>query len=89
MFRPFERTDLLYLKGLVFLTFPILGIFYSVFPFWSIWLTLGFALAYLGLIYLTDRHKILLGLFWFYSLPLLYYFYELFFYREHGVVFLL
>ncbi|AWN21218.1 sensor histidine kinase [Streptococcus sobrinus] len=68
MFRPFERTDILYLKGLVFLTFPILGIFYSVFPFWSIWLTLGFALAYLGLIYLTDRHKILLGLFWFYSL---------------------
>ncbi|OZV23154.1 sensor histidine kinase [Streptococcus sobrinus] len=68
MFRPFERTDILYLKGLVFLTFPILGIFYSVFPFWSIWLTLGFALAYLGLIYLTDRHKVLLGLFWFYSL---------------------
>lgn len=68
MFRPFERTDILYLIGLVFLTFPILGIFYSGFPFWSIWLTLGFALAYLGLIYLTDRHKILLGLFWFYSL---------------------
>lgn len=68
MFRPFEKTDFLCLIGLVFLAYPILGIFYANFPLWSIWLTLVFALAYLGLIYLTDRRPVLLALLWFYSL---------------------
>ncbi|MGT2667125.1 histidine kinase [Streptococcus rifensis] len=68
MFRPFQKYDPLFYIGLVFLIFPIGGIFWFDYPMWTLIPTIGFALSYLAIIHIRDQHKILIACLWFYLL---------------------
>ena len=52
MFRTYQKNDFAYFVSLIFLVFPILGVFGGDFPVWTLGLTLAFTLAYLLIVYL-------------------------------------
>ena len=47
MFRTYQKNDFAYFVSLIFLVFPILGVFGGYYPVWTLGLTLAFTLAYL------------------------------------------
>ncbi|KXT79233.1 putative sensor histidine kinase [Streptococcus sp. DD13] len=56
---------------MIFLSFPILGVFYFGYPFWTIWLTAGFTLSYLTIIH--SRVSSWTNLIWLYMLAYVFY----------------
>ncbi|MDY3042394.1 sensor histidine kinase [Streptococcus pluranimalium] len=68
MFRSRQKNDILFYMALVFLLFPILGIFWFGYPVWTIFPTIGFALVYLVVVHLKDDYQTLLMLLWIYLL---------------------
>lgn len=52
MFRTYQKNDFAYFVSLIFLVFPILGVFGGYYPVWTLGLTLAFTLAYLLIVYL-------------------------------------
>lgn len=68
MFRPFEKTDLLYYVGLVFMIFPLAGPVWLGYPMWTLGPTLLFGLAYIASVHLKNCYKKSIALLWFYLL---------------------
>ena len=52
MFRTYQKNDFAYFVSLIFLVFPILGVFGGYFPVWTLVLTGLFTIAYLLMVYL-------------------------------------
>ena len=52
MFRTYQKNDFAYFVSLIFLVFPVLGVFGGYFPVWTIVLTGLFTIAYLLMLYL-------------------------------------
>ena len=52
MFRTYQKNDFAYFVSLIFLVFPVLGVFGGYFPVWTIVLTGLFTIAYLLIVYL-------------------------------------
>lgn len=69
MFRRWQNSDGIYFLPLIFLLFPILGsISDYYYPRWTLILTIGFALAYLLLIFIKKEFRKIIACLWFYSL---------------------
>lgn len=68
MFRPYQRSFLLFYLALIFLIYPIVGVIWLDYPMWTLLLTLLFALSYLSLIHLQDRFHKTIAILWFYSI---------------------
>ena len=68
MFRTYQKNDFAYFVSLIFLVFPILGVFGGYFPVWTLGLTLAFTLAYLLIVYLKKAYSKWIPFLWFYTL---------------------
>lgn len=68
MFRTYQKNDFAYFVSLIFLVFPILGVFGGDFPVWTLGLTLAFTLAYLLIVYLKKAYSKWIPFLWFYTL---------------------
>ena len=68
MFRAYQKNDFAYFVSLIFLVFPILGVFGGYFPVWTLGLTLAFTLAYLLIVYLKKAYSKWIPFLWFYTL---------------------
>ncbi|MFC5630477.1 MULTISPECIES: sensor histidine kinase [Streptococcus] len=68
MFYPFQKNFLPYYVGLVFVSFPLLGLKYFGYPMWTLPLTLLFVVAYIGLVHLKPSYRFLEEVFWHYLL---------------------
>ena len=68
MFRTYQKNDFAYFVSLIFLVFPILGVFGGDFPVWTIVLTGLFTIAYLLMVYLKQAYSKWIPFLWFYTL---------------------
>ena len=68
MFRTYQKNDFAYFVSLIFLVFPVLGVFGGYFPVWTIVLTGLFTIAYLLMVYLKKAYSKWIPFLWFYSL---------------------
>ena len=68
MFRTYQKNDFAYFVSLIFLVFPILGVFGGYFPVWTIVLTGLFTIAYLLMVYLKKAYSKWIPFLWFYTL---------------------
>ena len=68
MFRTYQKNDFAYFVSLIFLVFPILGVFGGYYPVWTLGLTLAFTLAYLLIVYLKKAYNKWIPFLWFYTL---------------------
>ena len=68
MFRTYQKNDFAYFVSLIFLVFPILGVFGGYFPVWTLVLTGLFTIAYLLMVYLKKAYSKWIPFLWFYTL---------------------
>lgn len=68
MFRPFRRSDWIYLLSLIFMVFPFGGVIGFHFPLWTIFPSLGFLVDYLLLIWLQNDYRKTKAALWIYHL---------------------
>lgn len=68
MFRPFEKTDLPYYVGLVFMIFPLAGPAWFGYPVWTLGPSILFGFAYIATVHLKNHYKKTIALLWFYLL---------------------
>lgn len=68
MFRTYQKNDFAYFVSLIFLVFPVLGVFGGYFPVWTIVLTGLFTIAYLLIVYLKKAYSKWIPFLWFYTL---------------------
>ena len=68
MFRTYQKNDFAYFVSLIFLVFPVLGVFGRYFPVWTIVLTGLFTIAYLLMVYLKKAYSKWIPFLWFYTL---------------------
>ena len=68
MFRSYQKNDFAYFVSLIFLVFPILGVFGGDFPVWTLVLTGLFTIAYLLIVYLKKAYSKWIPFLWFYTL---------------------
>lgn len=68
MFRSYQKNDFAYFVSLIFLVFPILGVFGGYFPVWTLVLTGLFTIAYLLIVYLKKAYSKWIPFLWFYTL---------------------
>ena len=68
MFRTYQKNDFAYFVSLIFLVFPILGVFGGYFPVWTLVLTGLFTIAYLLMVYLKQAYSKWIPFLWFYTL---------------------
>ena len=68
MFRTYQKNDFAYFVSLIFLVFPILGVFGGYFPVWTLVLTTAFTIAYLLIVYLKKAYSKWIPFLWFYTL---------------------
>lgn len=68
MFRPFDKYDTFYYLGLIFMLFPIVGVFVMGFPLWTLPLSFLFILAYLLIIHIKNHYQTIIAILWFYLL---------------------
>ena len=68
MFRTYQKNDFAYFVSLIFLVFPILGVFGGYFPVWTLLLTGLFTIAYLLMVYLKKAYSKWIPFLWFYTL---------------------
>ena len=68
MFRSYQKNDFAYFVSLIFLVFPVLGVFGGYFPVWTIVLTGLFTIAYLLMVYLKKAYSKWIPFLWFYTL---------------------
>ena len=68
MFRTYQKNDFAYFVSLIFLVFPILGVFGGYFPVWTLVLTGLFTIAYLLIVYLKKAYSKWIPFLWFYTL---------------------
>lgn len=68
MFRTYQKNDFAYFVSLIFLVFPVLGVFGGYFPVWTIVLTGLFTIAYLLMVYLKKAYSKWIPFLWFYTL---------------------
>ena len=57
MFRTYQKNDFAYFVSLIFLVFPILGVFGGYYPVWTLVLTGLFTIAYLLIVYLKKAYS--------------------------------
>ena len=65
MFRTYQKNDFAYFVSLIFLVFPVLGVFIGYFPFSTIVLTGLFTIAYLLMVYLKKAYIKCITFMWF------------------------
>ena len=68
MFRSYQKNDFAYFVSLIFLVFPILGVFGGYFPVWTLLLTGLFTISYLLMVYLKKAYSKWIPFLWFYTL---------------------
>ncbi|OFS48591.1 sensor histidine kinase [Streptococcus sp. HMSC072D03] len=68
MFRTYQKNDFAYFVSLIFLVFPILGVFGGYFPVWTLALTTAYTIAYLLMVYLKKAYNKWIPFLWFYTL---------------------
>ena len=68
MFRTYQKNDFAYFVSLIFLVFPILGVFGGYYPVWTLVLTGLFTIAYLLIVYLKKLIVKWIPFLWFYTL---------------------
>lgn len=68
MFRTYQKNDFAYFVSLIFLVFPVLGVFGGYFPVWTLLLTGLFSIAYLLMVYLKKADSKWIPFLWFYTL---------------------
>ena len=68
MFRTYQKNDFAYFVSLIFLVFPILGVFGGDFPVWTLLLTGLFTISYLLMVYLKKAYSKWIPFLWFYTL---------------------
>lgn len=68
MFRTYQKNDFAYFVSLIFLVFPVLGVFSGYFPVWTLVLTGLFTIAYLLMVYLKKAYIKWIPFLWFYTL---------------------
>ena len=68
MFRTYQKNDFAYFVSLIFLVFPVLGVFSGYFPVWTLVLTGLFTIAYLLMVYLKKAYSKWIPFLWFYTL---------------------
>ena len=68
MFRTYQKNDFAYFVSLIFLVFPILGVFGGYFPVWTLLLTGLFTISYLLMVYLKKAYSKWIPFLWFYTL---------------------
>ena len=68
MFRTYQKNDFAYFVSLIFLVFPILGVFGGYYPVWTLVLTGLFTIAYLLIVYLKKAYSKWIPFLWFYTL---------------------
>lgn len=68
MFRTYQKNDFAYFVSLIFLVFPVLGVFGGYFPVWTLVLTGLFTIAYLLMVYLKQAYSKWIPFLWFYTL---------------------
>ena len=68
MFRTYQKNDFAYFVSLIFLVFPVLGVFGGYFPVWTLLLTGLFSIAYLLMVYLKKAYSKWIPFLWFYTL---------------------
>ena len=68
MFRTYQKNDFAYFVSLIFLVFPVLGVFGGYFPVWTIVLSGLFTIAYLLMVYLKKAYSKWIPFLWFYTL---------------------
>ena len=68
MFRTYQKNDFAYFVSLIFLVFPVLGVFGGYFPVWTLVLTGLFTIAYLLMVYLKKAYSKWIPFLWFYTL---------------------
>ena len=68
MFRTYQKNDFAYFVSLIFLVFPVLGVFGGYFPVWTLVLTGLFTIAYLLIVYLKKAYSKWIPFLWFYTL---------------------
>ena len=68
MFRTYQKNDFAYFVSLIFLVFPVLGVFGGYFPVWTLVLTGLFTIAYLLMVYLKKAYSKWIPFLLFYTL---------------------
>ena len=68
MFRTYQKNDFAYFVSLIFLVFPILGVFGGYYPVGTLVLTGLFTIAYLLIVYLKKAYSKWIPFLWFYTL---------------------
>ena len=68
MFRTYQKNDFAYFVSLIFLVFPILGVFGGYYPVLTLVLTGLFTIAYLLIVYLKKAYSKWIPFLWFYTL---------------------
>ena len=68
MFRTYQKNDFAYFVSLIFLVFPILGVFGGYYPVWTLVLTGLFTIAYPLIVYLKKAYSKWIPFLWFYTL---------------------
>lgn len=68
MFRTYQKNDFAYFVSLIFLVFPVFGVFSGYFPVWTLVLTGLFTIAYLLMVYLKKAYIKWIPFLWFYTL---------------------
>lgn len=68
MFRTYQKNDFAYFVSLIFLVFPVLGVFSGYYPVWTLVLTGLFTIAYLLMVYLKKAYSKWIPFLWFYTL---------------------
>ena len=68
MFRTYQKNDFAYFVSLIFLVFPVLGVFSGYFPVWTLVLTGLFTIAYLLMVYLKKAYIKWIPFLWFYTI---------------------
>lgn len=68
MFRTYQKDDFAYFVSLIFLVYPVLGVFGGYYPVWTLVLTGLFTIAYLLMVYLKKAYSKWIPFLWFYTL---------------------
>ncbi|CAX00007.1 TPA: sensor histidine kinase [Streptococcus equi subsp. zooepidemicus] len=68
MFNPYQKNDLLFYVGLVFMIFPFSGVFLYGYPKWTLVASCLFILCYLLLIHIKEQYRKTIWFLWLYLL---------------------
>ncbi|AXQ78187.1 sensor histidine kinase [Streptococcus chenjunshii] len=65
MFHGYRKNDILFYAALIFLVYPLGGVFWFNYPLWTVPFTFVFALSYIALIHIKDVYRKTIAALWF------------------------